>query len=340
LQADGHLDLESNRNRGDSGDFYGQTYGVALSSNTTPSSRMWYGSASGLTIRDVGAPGAAIEFFTGGANIPVVAGEILADLLIPDRDPEGVESPIYLEAAGIARKISVHANISHTYIGDLLVVLRAPSGNTAVLHDKQGFGADDLREEYSSIDHENLKSLAGESIEGEWALMVKDLVRQDTGRLNNWKLEIEYEPAGEIAEGESIPHLTIPDYEPKGVSSPIPIAESGSPLEASVHVQIKHTYIGDLMVELVAPTGTNAMLHSLSGGGTDNLEMTYDHENTMSLNTLEINGEWLLRVRDMARYDEGVLQRWSLKLKYAASIRNRERWRLEASDVFLSLPAV
>jgi len=49
--------------------------------------------------------------------------------------------------------------------------------------------------------------------------------------------------------------------------------------------------------------------------------MTYDHENTMSLNTLvgqEINGEWLLRVRDMARYDEGVLQRWSLKLKYAA----------------------
>jgi len=319
LQADGHLDLENNRNRGDSGDLFGQGSGVVLSGDTTPSSRMWDGSASGLTLRDVGAPGAGIDFFTGDSDTPIVTGEVLADELIPDASTDGVESTVAIDAAGTARSIRVRVDISHTYIGDLQVELRAPSGTTALLHDQQGGYTDDIREEYRSADNENLQQLLGESIEGDWVLTVTDLVRQDTGRLNSWNIEIEFEPAGNVTTGEAIPHLTIPDDDPSGVSSPIPIAESGSLLSVSVSVQIKHTYIGDLMVELVSPAGTNAMLHAGTGGSTNDLEMTYDHENTLGLETLigqQINGTWQLRVRDMARIDEGLLESWSLRLAY------------------------
>ena len=37
-----------------------------------------------------------------------------------------------------------------------------------------------------------------------------------------------------------------------------------------IGVDIKHTYIGDLRVELVGPTGERAMLHNMTGG--NNLE--------------------------------------------------------------------
>jgi subtilisin-like proprotein convertase family protein len=36
-----------------------------------------------------------------------------------------------------------------------------------------------------------------------------------------------------------------------------------------------HTYIGDLVVSLVAPDGSTYPLHSRSGGSTDNIDQTY-----------------------------------------------------------------
>ena len=62
LQADGHLDLENNVNGGDGGDLFGETAAVALSHETTPSSRLWDGSDSGLVISDVSAPGETVSF--------------------------------------------------------------------------------------------------------------------------------------------------------------------------------------------------------------------------------------------------------------------------------------
>ena len=67
LQADGHLDLEHYQNTGDETDMFKETPGVALSHNTAPSSRAWDGSDSGLTISDIGKPGAKIPFRVGDA---------------------------------------------------------------------------------------------------------------------------------------------------------------------------------------------------------------------------------------------------------------------------------
>ena len=46
--------------------------------------------------------------------------------------------------------------------------------------------------------------------------------------------------------------------------------------QLKVSVDITHTYIGDLRVELLSPAGRRAILHSQLGGAQDNLAMTYD----------------------------------------------------------------
>ncbi|WBW98358.1 M6 family metalloprotease domain-containing protein [Oceanirhabdus sp. W0125-5] len=62
LQADGKLDLENNRNRGDSTDLYDEVTGIALSYSTTPSSRLWDESDSGLIVSDIHKLGSNISF--------------------------------------------------------------------------------------------------------------------------------------------------------------------------------------------------------------------------------------------------------------------------------------
>lgn len=78
--------------------------------------------------------------------------------------------------------------------------------------------------------------------------------------------------------------------------------------EAEVH--IKHTYIGDLVVSLVAPDGTASVLHNKTGGDTDNLDQVY----TVNLSGDVANGTWKLRVQDVASQDVGTIDTWSLNL--------------------------
>jgi subtilisin-like proprotein convertase family protein len=77
-----------------------------------------------------------------------------------------------------------------------------------------------------------------------------------------------------------------------------------------VSVTIVHTYIGDLVVDLVAPDGTVYNLHNRTGGSTDNLSQTY----TRNLSSEATNGTWNLRVRDAASADVGYIDSWTLDL--------------------------
>jgi len=95
------------------------------------------------------------------------------------------------------------------------------------------------------------------------------------------------------------------------VNSPIAISCEGSGgFEATVEVHITHTYIGDLVVDLVAPDGTVYNLHNRTGGSTDNLNQTY----TVDLSGELVGGTWNLRVSDRASIDTGQLTSWTLDL--------------------------
>ena len=75
-----------------------------------------------------------------------------------------------------------------------------------------------------------------------------------------------------------------------------------------VAVNIVHTYIGDLKVDLIAPDGSVYVLHNRAGGGTDNINQTY----TVNLSSEPLNGTWRLRVNDNANQDTGYINSWSV----------------------------
>ena len=104
-----------------------------------------------------------------------------------------------------------------------------------------------------------------------------------------------------------------------GVASQIPVTVAGALKDVTVSVEIKHTFIRDLLVDIVAPSGQSATLHNRSGGSADDVIRTYNLSSTPALQSLvgqTIEGDWTLRVRDLEGQDLGSLEKWSLALVY------------------------
>ncbi len=121
--------------------------------------------------------------------------------------------------------------------------------------------------------------------------------------------------------GENLTAMTIPDKNTAGISSKIRIAAGGSVKRLAVSVDIAHTYVGDLLVTLMAPGGAKVVLHNRGGASADNLVQRYDSASVTSLASLVgvgAEGDWVLKVSDLEGQDVGTLQRWSLDLSVEA----------------------
>lgn len=78
---------------------------------------------------------------------------------------------------------------------------------------------------------------------------------------------------------------------------------------SKVFVDIKHTWRGDLVVDLITPTGAVINLKgSSSGDSADNVNATY----TKDLSAYNADGVWKLRVRDVYTWDTGYIDNWSI----------------------------
>ncbi len=95
------------------------------------------------------------------------------------------------------------------------------------------------------------------------------------------------------------------------VESPISVTgrTGNAPTGLRVNVRIIHTYIGDLKVDLVSPTGVIYTVHNRTGGSADNIITTY----TVNASGSPANGSWRLRVNDNAAGDTGYVDSWSLQ---------------------------
>ena len=96
------------------------------------------------------------------------------------------------------------------------------------------------------------------------------------------------------------------------VESPITVSgvAGNAPSSLSVPVDIKHTYIGDLRIDVVAPDGTVYNLKAYgAGGSTDNVITTY----AVNASSEVANGTWKLRVSDNAAQDVGKIDSWALQ---------------------------
>ena len=105
------------------------------------------------------------------------------------------------------------------------------------------------------------------------------------------------------------PGLAIPDNA-AAVSDAITVPGFGAATSVTVSVDIAHPFIGDLMVELVAPDGTARTLHDRSGDNADGIEQTY----TPDFGGTGIAGDWTLRASDGASGDAGTLDGWTLTI--------------------------
>ncbi|MBP2326836.1 aminopeptidase S [Kibdelosporangium banguiense] len=108
---------------------------------------------------------------------------------------------------------------------------------------------------------------------------------------------------------ENTTDVPIPDL--STVESPITVTgvPGNAPSALAVGVDIKHTYSGDLIVDVIAPDGTAYNVHNRAGGSADNVIGTF----TINASSEVANGTWKLRVRDAASADVGTINAWSLQ---------------------------
>jgi carboxypeptidase T len=109
---------------------------------------------------------------------------------------------------------------------------------------------------------------------------------------------------------ENTDNVNIPDA---GAAVSSSLAVSGvtgnAPSDLSVSVDIKHSYRGDLQVDLIAPDGTAYRLKSTStSDSADNVIATY----TVNASSEVANGTWRLQVRDYYSADTGYIDSWRL----------------------------
>lgn len=133
--------------------------------------------------------------------------------------------------------------------------------------------------------------------------------------------------------------VTIPADAANTVTSPLEVsAVSGQVDRLSVTLTLFHTYTSDLRISLIAPDRKEVILVSQEGGSGNNfIDTTFDDDAPQSImtgrppftgafrpegdlslfNGLDPNGQWTLRVADVAPLDGGVLTNWSLSLTMA-----------------------
>ncbi|MFK0254025.1 S8 family peptidase [Streptomyces sp. NPDC090445] len=107
---------------------------------------------------------------------------------------------------------------------------------------------------------------------------------------------------------ENTANYTISDN--ATVESPLTVSgvTGNAPATLKVGVDIKHSYIGDLKVDLIAPDGSVYTLHNRAGGSTANINQQY----TVNASSEVANGTWKLRVNDNAGGDTGYIDSWNL----------------------------
>lgn len=112
----------------------------------------------------------------------------------------------------------------------------------------------------------------------------------------------------------------IPDLQTVAFTLEVPDTTPVS--SVSVAVDIKHTYVGDLVVSLEAPARLGIapiVLHNRTGGSRNNLKRIYEGSTVRGLAALvgkDCHGSWTLRVQDAAAEDTGTLVSFSLRLSF------------------------
>lgn len=108
-------------------------------------------------------------------------------------------------------------------------------------------------------------------------------------------------------------NLSIPDDISVGVQNTINVSSNKKIEAVQIEVDITHTYVGDLGIELTSPSGTKSQLMLINSGVIQEdinksvlLSNAFYMENAM--------GTWTLKIIDGANQDTGTLNNWKINI--------------------------
>jgi subtilisin-like proprotein convertase family protein len=122
------------------------------------------------------------------------------------------------------------------------------------------------------------------------------------------------------------PDVDVPDNDQNGgVYCPMDVPVNSTVSSVEVFLDITHTYLADLAVQIISPSGTVVTLHQNQGGSDDDLYAWYPTEAVpyQSLDAFigePIQGEWTLRAMDFGPMDLGHVNNWCLRFTYESNV--------------------
>ncbi len=102
--------------------------------------------------------------------------------------------------------------------------------------------------------------------------------------------------------------VSIPDNDPDGVTSTIEVPDSLAIGAAEIEIDLTHTWIGDLRIE-VSHGDVTQVIWDRAGSSDDDIRATFP---VASFSGADAAGTWTVRVSDNANADTGVLNSWAV----------------------------
>lgn len=229
---------------------------------------------------------------------------------IPDNDPNGLVDIIKVTRDLSIKDIRVHVNIEHPYAGDISIELTNPRGKKKTIHSPSRVPGKNIKKTFGG--GEMMESLIEGKSRGEWILKVIDAGAKDDGHLVDWTLDLT------LANSKKS-EIIVDDHEV--LNSTQVCHQGGKIVSISANVDIHHTHIGDLIVDLVSPSGKKVNLHNKSGGATKNLQKSFSNDDLKGLVGEKAKGKWTLSVTDSLKGDAGKLVKWGLNIKTSKGLK-------------------
>lgn len=241
----------------------------------------------------------------GSGNIPMTGSQSSSPgTAIPDNNPTGVTVTMNVTENVSITDLDVNLNISHTFVGDLIVTIKSPTGTLATIIDRIGappgtFGCGEnnivatLDDEASdpvegeceaSVPTVNgsftpnspLSIFDGESTMGLWELTVSDNAGADTGTINSWGIDYEYEVTAPVLDVtlDGTGNATV-NAEDLLFSVTVDCGGytvlAGSPLATTVNFTCSDVGLNTILVEVTNDGGAvstcSAIVNVIGGGG-------------------------------------------------------------------------
>jgi subtilisin family serine protease/subtilisin-like proprotein convertase family protein len=204
-------------------------------------------------------------------------------------------------------KLTVSVNITHSWVGDLVIKLRGPDGTTVTLFNRRGGSGHNLattfddaasralsnaRAPYTGAvrPESALSAVSGKSTRGSWQLIVQDQAAGNEGTLTGWSLSFQPGPASQSARSEAIEEDAAPAV---GIPGPTTVADAlfarslvsflsdtAKPIGGSLPARV-----ADAMVQATASSQQTAATHVLAvdrvlaaerGGSSSDVEIAWD----------------------------------------------------------------